>query len=702
MKKLISISIMSIIIISACNVSDKTAEVNPLLSKFDTKFNVPPFDKIQTEHYLPAFEEAIKQHDAEIEAIVNNTEKSAFENTVAAIDRSGILLSEVSNIFHNMNSANTNKEIQKIAKEVSPMLSKHNDNIKLNEKLFEKVKAVYDGGNSDLNTEQNTLLEKTYKNFVRGGANLADDKKERFREINKRLSELTLQFGENILNETNEFKMWIENKDDLAGLSPSICEAAAMAASDEGEEGKWLFTIHKPSLIPFLQYSEKRELREKMFKAYINQGNNNDKNDNKAIVNEIANLRLERALMLGYDNHADFILEDNMAKTPETIYNNLGKIWNYALETAKEETAELQKLIDNEGGNFKLKPWDWWYYAEKVKKAKYDLDENELRPYFKLENVRQGAFDVATNLYGIKFTELPDMPIYHEDVHVYEVTEADGSHIGILYMDFFPRASKRGGAWMTSFRKQAKVDGKNVTPVIQTVMNFSKPTADKPALISFEETTTLFHEFGHALHGLLSKCTYRYTSGTSVPRDFVELPSQIMENWAAEPEVMKEYAKHYETGKAIPQELMDKLGKSGHFNQGFVTLEYLSASFLDLDWHTIEENKDYDVLDFEKQSMEKMGMIPEIVVRYRSPYFRHIFAGGYSAGYYSYIWAAILDADAFQAFKETSLFDQETATAFRKNILEKGGTDDPMEMYISFRGEEPGIDALLKRKGFVK
>ncbi|MCD4771894.1 MAG: M3 family metallopeptidase [Bacteroidales bacterium] len=693
---------MSIIIISACNVSDKTAEVNPLLSKFDTKFNVPPFDKIQTEHYLPAFEEAIKQHDAEIEAIVNNTEKSAFENTVAAIDRSGILLSEVSNIFHNMNSANTNKEIQKIAKEVSPMLSKHNDNIKLNEKLFEKVKAVYDGGNSDLNTEQNTLLEKTYKNFVRGGANLADDKKERFREINKRLSELTLQFGENILNETNEFKMWIENKDDLAGLSPSICEAAAMAASDEGEEGKWLFTIHKPSLIPFLQYSEKRELREKMFKAYINQGNNNDKNDNKAIVNEIANLRLERALMLGYDNHADFILEDNMAKTPETIYNNLGKIWNYALETAKEETAELQKLIDNEGGNFKLKPWDWWYYAEKVKKAKYDLDENELRPYFKLENVRQGAFDVATNLYGIKFTELPDMPIYHEDVHVYEVTEADGSHIGILYMDFFPRASKRGGAWMTSFRKQAKVDGKNVTPVIQTVMNFSKPTADKPALISFEETTTLFHEFGHALHGLLSKCTYRYTSGTSVPRDFVELPSQIMENWAAEPEVMKEYAKHYETGKAIPQELMDKLGKSGHFNQGFVTLEYLSASFLDLDWHTIEENKDYDVLDFEKQSMEKMGMIPEIVVRYRSPYFRHIFAGGYSAGYYSYIWAAILDADAFQAFKETSLFDQETATAFRKNILEKGGTDDPMEMYISFRGEEPGIDALLKRKGFVK
>ena len=693
---------MSIILISACNVSDKATGDNPLLTKFDTKFNVPPLDKIKTEHYLPAFEEAIKQHDAEIETIVNNTEKPTFENTVATIDRSGILLSEISNIFHNMNSANTNKEIQKTAKEVSPILSKHNDNIKLNEKLFAKIKLVFEVDNSGLNTEQNTLLEKTYKNFVRGGANLAEDKKERFREINERLSELTLQFGENILTETNEFKMWIENEGDLAGLPASICEAAAIAASDEGEEDKWLFTIHKPSLIPFLQYSEKRELREKMFKVYINQGNNDDKNDNKAIVNEIANLRLERARTLGYDNHADFILEDNMAKTPEIIYNKLGKIWDFALETAKEETAELQKLIDNEGGDFKLKPWDWWYYAEKVKKAKYDLDENELRPYFKLENVRQGAFDVATNLYGIKFTELPDMPIYHEDVHVYEVTEADGSHIGILYMDFFPRASKRGGAWMTNFRKQYKIDGENVAPVIQTVMNFSKPTADKPALISFEEATTLFHEFGHALHGLLSNCTYRYTSGTSTPRDFVELPSQIMENWAAEPAVLKEYAKHYKTGEAIPQELIDKLEKSGHFNQGFETLEYLSASFLDLDWHTIEENKDYDVLDFEKQSMEKMGMIPEVVVRYRSSYFRHIFAGGYSAGYYSYIWAAILDADAFEAFKENGLFDQETATAFRKNILEKGGTDDPMEMYIRFRGEEPGINALLKRKGFVK
>jgi peptidyl-dipeptidase Dcp len=601
-----------------------------------------------------------------------------------------------------MNSANTNKEIQKTAKIVSPMLSKHNDNIKLNEKLFAKIKVVSESDNSGLNTEQKTLLEKSYKTFVRGGANLPEEKKDRFRKINERLSELTLKFGENILNETNEFKMWIENEDDLAGLSPSISEAAAMAAKEEGKENQWLFTIHKPSLIPFLQYSEKRELREKMFNAYINQGNNNDKNDNKSIVNEIVNLRLERALMLGYKNHADFILEDNMAKTPESIYNKLGEIWNYAQETAKEEVADLQKLIDKEGGDFKLKPWDWWYYSEKVKKEKYDLDENELRPYFKLENVRQGAFDVATKLYGIQFTELPDMPIYHKDVLVYEVTEADGSHIGILYMDFYPRASKRGGAWMTSFRKQFKVDGKNVAPVIQTVMNFSKPTADKPALISFDEATTLFHEFGHALHGLLSKCTYRQTSGTSVSRDFVELPSQIMENWAGEPAVLKEYAKHYKTGEAIPQELIDKLEKSGHFNQGFITLEYLSAAILDLDWHTIIENKDFDVLDFEKQSMEKMGLIPEITVRYRSSYFRHIFAGGYSAGYYSYIWAAILDADAFQAFKETSLFDQETAKKFRENILEVGGTDDAREMYIRFRGEEPEIDALLKRKGFLK
>jgi len=680
--------------------SGSKQEDNPLLSEFNTTFQVPPFDKIMEEHYLPAFKEGIEQQKKEIDEIINNTEIHNFKNTIEALESTGALLRRVSNVFYVLNGTETNDHMQEIAKEIAPLLSKHRDDIRLNEKLFKRIKAVYvQRDKSDFTVEQKTLLEKYYKDFVRGGANLDMEKKVRLREINKELSLLTLKFGENILKENNRFELVIEKKDGLAGLPEAVIKGAAEAASKRGYEGKWVFTLHKPSMIPFLQYSEKRGLREKIFKAYVNRGNNNNELDNKAILARIAAFRVEKAYLLGYKTHAHFVLEQNMAEKPENVYSFLNRLWKPALEMAKKEAKELQEMIRKEGKDFKLQSWDWWYYAEKLKKAKYELDEEMLRPYFKLENVIQGAFYVANKLYGIQFVERTDIPKYHEDVKVFEVKEADGSHIGVLYTDYFPRASKRGGAWMNSFRKQSKLGGKEVHPVITNNGNFSKPTGNKPALISSEEVKTLFHEFGHALHGLLSNCTYNRLSGTSVPRDFVELPSQIMENWALEPDVLKIYAKHYETGEVIPQALIDKLKKAGLFNQGFASVEYLAASFLDMDWHTLTEAKELDPGEFETKSLSKIGLIPEIIVRYRSPYFNHIFSGGYSSGYYSYIWAEVLDADAFEAFKETSLFDRKTAQAFRKNILERGGTEDPMTLYKSFRGAEPKVESLLKRRG---
>jgi len=674
---------------------------NPFFTEWKTPFGTPPFHKIKEEvHYLPAFEEGMALHKQEVEAIINNTEAPSFENTIEAMEASGDLLTKVSNVFYNMLSANTSDTLQGIAKHVAPLLSKHQDDILLNENLFQRVKAVYDQKDElNLTNEQNKLLENYYKNFVRGGANLDEEKKNELREINKELSLLSLKFGENVLKETNKFEMVIDNEEDLAGLPEAVIIGAAEAAKERKYEGKWVFTIHKPSFIPFLQYSDKRELREKIFKAYINQGDNNDELDNKATLAKIAVLRVKKANLLGYKTHAHFVLEENMAKVPQNVYDLLNKLWKPALTMAKKEAYELQSMIYEEGNNFKLEPWDWWYYAEKVKKAKYDLDEEMLRPYFKLENVIDGVFQVANKLYGIQFEEKKDIPTYHEDVKVYEVKEADGSHIGILFADYFPRASKRGGAWMSEYRGQSKLGGKEITPVICNVGNFSKPTGNKPSLISFEEVSTLFHEFGHGLHGLLSDCTYPALAGTNVPRDFVELPSQIMENWASEPEVLKMYAKHYETGETIPDDLIEKIKKAGKFNQGFATVEYLAASFLDMDYHTLTNTKEIDVLKFEKKSLSNIGLIPEIVVRYRSTYFRHIFAGGYSAGYYSYIWSEVLDSDAFQAFKETSLFDQKTAQAFRTNVLSAGGTDDPMTLYKKFRGKEPSIEPLLEKRG---
>jgi len=693
-------TVLLFVILSLLSWSCAKQEENPFFSEFNTPFQVPPFEKIKEEHYLPAFKEAMKQHLQEIEAIANNPEPPTFENTVEALDNTGILLRKVSNVFDVLNGSLTNEKMQAIAKEAAPLRSKHEDDIKLNEKLFQRIKPVYDQKDSlSLNSEQSMLLEKYYKEFVRGGANLNEQKKARLREVNKELSVLTLKFGENILKENNRFEMVIEKKENLAGLPGSVITTAAETAKERGYEGKWVFTLHKPSLIPFLQYSEKRDLREKIFKAYINRGDNNDELDNKEILSKIASLRVEKANLLGYKTHADFVLEENMAKKPENVYKLLNQLWQPALQRAKKEAKELQSMIHKEDNDFELQPWDWWYYAEKLKKAKYELEDEMLRPYFKLENVIEGVFTVANRLFGVQFVEKTDIPKYHQDAKVFEVQEADGSHIGILYTDYFPRESKRGGAWMNAFRKQSKLGAKDIHPVITNNGNFSKPTGDKPALLSTEEVLTLFHEFGHALHGLLSDCIYNRLSGTDVARDFVELPSQIMENWAFASEVLKMYAKHYETGEAIPQELIDKLKKTSLFNQGFATVEYLAASFLDMDWHTLTEPEERDVDTFETESLNKIGLIAEIITRYRSTYFRHIFSGGYSSGYYSYIWAEVLDADAFEAFKETGLFDQKTALSFRENILARGGTEDAMTLYKRFRGAEPKVEPLLKKRG---
>ena len=675
---------------------------NPLLSEFNTPFQVPPFDLVSDDHFLPAITVAISDHKAEIDTIVNITDEPTFENTIAALAQSGILLNRVQSVFFNKLSANTNDSLQSIARKVAPMISAHQDDISLNPELFKRVSKVYEmSADLNLTGEEKRLLDKIYKEFVRGGSNLSAPDQEKLRAINQELSVLTLNFGENVLKETNNFKLIIDNPQDLAGLPQSIIDAAGEEARAAGLEGKWVFTTQKPSLIPFITYSDKRSLREILLKGYISRGDNNNENDNKKIIGKIVNLRIEKARLLDYKTHADYVLSENMAKVPDNVYKLLNQLWNAALPMAKREASVLQKMIDKEKGGFKLEPWDWWYYAEKLRKEKYYLDEETLRPYFRLENVLDGAFSVAGKLFGLQFRERNDIPKYHEDVMVFEVLESDGTHKGILYMDFFPRDSKRAGAWMNSYRDQYRYEGKNITPVITTVFNFTKPAAEVPSLLTFEEVSTLFHEFGHALHGLLSDCEYLPLSGTSVARDFVELPSQIMENWAAEPEVIKSYARHYKTGEPIPDDLVEKIKNSSLFNQGFITVEYLAASFLDMDWHTLTEPLVSDVNTFETNSLNHIGLIPEIVVRYRSPFFSHIFSGEYSAGYYSYIWSAVLDADAFEAFRETSLFDKNTALAFRKNILERGGTEDPMILYKQFRGKEPSIEPLLKRRGLI-
>ena len=706
MKKLIIFALPVLLLVGCSTAPEKGksegGRVNPFFETWNTPFGVAPFSKIKDSDYLPAFEKAIAQKRAEVDAIANSTEAPTFENTLVALDGTGKLLQKVSGVFFNLTSADTNDTLQKIAREVAPKLSALHDDILMNEKLFKRVDAVYKQRDKlNLKAEQLRLLTETWKDFVRGGANLNPEDKAALKDINQQISVLELNFGENVRKEVNRYQMVIDKKGDLAGLPDTVVEAAAEAAKSRKLDGKWVFTLDKPSLLPFLTYSKKRGLREKIFKAYINQCNHGDKLDNKANIIKLVNLRLKRANLLGYKTHAAYVLADNVAKTPENVYKLLDQVWKPTMETAKREVADMQKIINKEGGKFKLQPWDWWFYAEKVRKARYNLDDAELRPYFELETVRKGAFMVANKLYGITFTPRPDIPVYQKDVKAYEVKEADGTPIGVYYADNFPRPSKRGGAWMDAYRPQHRENGKNILPIVCNVTNFTKPTATTPSLLSLDEVTTLFHEFGHALHGLLSNCTYRKLAGTSVPRDFVEMPSQFMENWATDPQILKLYAKNYKTGEVIPDSLIKKIQNAGKFNQGFITGEYMAAAYLDMDWHTITKPFSGNVMEFEKKSMEKIHLIPEIVERYRSPYFRHAFAGGYDAGYYSYLWAAVLDADAFAAFKEHGLFDPATAKSFRDNILSRGNTEDPMVLYRRFRGRDPKVDALLKRKGFM-
>lgn len=711
--KNVLIIVSLLIMLYSCN--NTKEEQNPFFTEFATPNGVPPFNLIKAEHFVPAYEEAMKQHDQEVDAIVNNTEAPTFDNTVAALDNSGQMLKRVSSVFGGLRGALSDSVIQKIATDMSPRLTEHYDNINLNENLFARIKVVYDDSlNTNLNAEQKRVLDKYYKSFVRSGIMLDGSKKDRLREINKELGLLSLDFGKNLLSETTNYELVIDNEKDLSGLPADIIASAAKTAERKGKPGKWVFTLSKPSWEPFVQYADNRALREQIYKAMYRRGDNNNEFDNKDIIRQIVALRLEKANILGYATHADYVLENTMAKTPDAVMKLLNDIWKYALPQAQKEAAELQSMIKKEGKDFKLQSWDWWYYAEKLRKEKYALNEEEVKPYFKAENVRDGIFAVANKLYGLNFKERTDIPVYHKDVKAFEVTDGDGAFVGIFYTDFYARSGeKRNGAWMSSFRKQQMLDGKFVHPNIYNVCNFTAPTDSLPSLLTIDEVETMFHEFGHALHGLLSKCTYDAVSGTSVARDFVELPSQIMEHWAFEPEVLKMYAKHYQTGEVIPDALVKKIQNASTFNQGFRTTELVAAAILDMNWHTISVNKgalaqhpekmkELDVDKFEKDAMDKIGLIDEIIPRYRSTYFAHIFDGSYSSGYYSYLWSEVLDSDAFQVFTERGIFDQETAKSFRENVLSKGGSEDPMVLYKKFRGAEPNPTYLLKNRGFVK
>ena len=697
MKKTIILSAIAMTML-ACT------STNPLLDQPATPFGVPAFNQVKLEHYMPAFEEAIRVNKAEVQAIIDNTDEPTFENTIVALDRSGLLLDRVIGVFFNVLEADGNDDMDAIAEKVSPMLSELSSSIILNDALFERVKAVYDQRESlDLTPEQLRLLTETYKGFADNGANLPAEQKERLKAINEELGLLSLQFGRNVVAETNSCQRFITNEDELKGLPESAKAAAAEEAAVAGHPGEWLFTPKRTSFTPVLQYCENRELRKQLLMDYTTRANHDNDNDNKSVILREMQLRIERAKLFGFDNPADYILQDCMAKDSKTVDAFLQSVWAPSLAAAKREASELQKLLNEDLPGEKLQPWDWWFYAEKLRKAKYALDEEEIKPYFELGNVRRGAFGVATKLYGLQFEPLKDMPVYNPEVEVFKVTDAAGELIGILYTDYFPRAGKRPGAWMNQILPQYIDDnGVDHRPVIINVGNFNKPTAGNPSLLSMDDVETLFHEFGHALHGLMSKAHYKSLSGTNTPRDFVELPSQFMENYAYEPEVLKTYAFHYQTGEVIPDELIAKINAAGKFNQGFVTTELLSASILDMDFHELTTAEGLDVNAFEQESLKKMGMIDEIIVRYRPTFYNHIFTTGYEAGYYSYTWSAVLDADAFAAFKETgNLFDAETAARFR-HLLEQGGTRDAQELYLEFRGKDADPQHLLRRKGFIE
>lgn len=695
MKNLIFAAAMSCMV-SACG-QQATDTDNPFLTEFETPYGTPDFNRIKVEHYEPAFLKGIEQQNQEIKAIVENPEEPTFENTIVALDNSGEILARVSGVFFALTEADTNDELMALEGKIAPMLSEHSDNIFLNQDLYKRVAAVHaqeEAGKITLTTEQHYLLDKYYKEFIRSGAGLDAQKQERLREINKQLSTLTIEFGNHVLADNNDYLLVVDKKEDLAGLPEAVIEGAAHEAKAHGKDGKWVFTLQESSRTPLLQYAQNRELRKNIYQAYTSLGNRGNANDNKDVLKQVLALRLEKAQLMGFSNYAEYQLSDNMAKTPQNALDLLYGLWKYSIKNAEAEAAELQKIMDREGKGEKLEAWDWWYYAEKLRQEKYSLNEDEIKPYFSQEDVFNGLCMVVNKLYGITLTPCDSISVYNKDVKTYIVKDADGSLLGVFYSDYMPRASKRSGAWMSNFREEQE----GVRPLIYNVASFTKPAGDIPSLLTIDEARTMFHEFGHALHGLLTQCKYKGVSGTSVARDFVELPSQIMEHWAVAPEVLKMYAKHYKTREAIPDSLIAKIENQALFNQGFMTTELLAAAILDMEMHSLTTMEGFDVLQFEKQLMDKIGLIPQIAPRYRSTYFNHIM-GGYAAGYYCYLWAERLDTDAFEAFKEHGLFDQATATSFRKNILEKGGSDDPMKLYVTFRGAEPSIEPLLQARG---
>lgn len=691
-----------VLIYSACKPKPEIAD-NPFFMEFNTPFNTPPFDKITDEHFKPAFIEAMKIHLEEIDAIVNNPDEPTFENTIVAFDNSGDILSTVGSVFGGIRGANTNPRLQELAREITPLTSAHNNSILFNEGLFNRIQAVYnEKENLGLNVEQMRLLEMIFRDFERSGALLPADKKEELKGINERIAMVQLGLAENLLAETNNFILVIDNEEDLDGLPEGVRIAAAEEAKKAGMEGKWVFTMARPSWTPFLTFSTKRHLREKLYTGYFMRGDNNNEHDNKALFAELIQLRDRLANILGFENFAAYTIDINMAKTPENVYDFLQKVWEPTLEIAKKDRDMMQAIIDREGGNFKLALWDWWFYAEKIRREKYDLDEAEIKPYFTIDNVKKGIFYVTNRLYGLTFERQHDIPVYHEEVETYEVFDYDGSHLAILYIDNHPRPGKRGGAWCGTFRAGKYRDGQKIRPLVTIVQNFTRPTEGAPAMLSWDETITYFHEFGHALHNFFADGQFDRTS-RSVPRDFVELPAQIMENWAGEPEVLRVYARHYQTGEPIPDELIEKLYRARHFNQGFITGEYIAAAFLDMDWHTADFTGEIDVNAFEKAAMQRIGQINEMLPRFRTTYFSHIFSPGYAAGYYVYLWAGQLDTDAFNAFVESGdLFNQELAAKFRQHILAENGIGEGMEQYLKFRGKEPSIEPLLRSRGLIK
>ncbi|MBM6759503.1 M3 family metallopeptidase [Bacteroides mediterraneensis] len=695
MKNLIFAAVMSCMV---CACGQQAADTdNPFLTEFQTPYGTPDFDRIKVEHYEPAFLKGIEQQNQEIKAIVENAEAPTFENTIVALDNSGEILARVSGVFFALTEADTNDELMALEAKIAPMLSEHSDNIFLNQDLYKRVASVHaqeEAGKIKLTTEQHYLLDKYYKEFIRSGAGLDAQKQERLREINKQLSTLTIEFGNHVLADNNDYLLVVDKKEDLAGLPEAVIEGAAHEAKAHGKDGKWVFTLQESSRTPLLQYAQNRELRKNIYQAYTSLGNRGNANDNKDVLKQVLALRLEKAQLMGFSNYAEYQLSDNMAKTPQNALDLLYGLWKYSIKNAEAEAAELQKIMDREGKGEKLEAWDWWYYAEKLRQEKYSLNEDEIKPYFSQEDVFNGLCMVVNKLYGITLTPCDSISVYNKDVKTYIVKDADGSLLGVFYSDYMPRASKRSGAWMSNFREEQE----GVRPLIYNVASFTKPAGDIPSLLTIDEARTMFHEFGHALHGLLTQCKYKGVSGTSVARDFVELPSQIMEHWAVAPEVLKMYAKHYKTREAIPDSLIAKIENQALFNQGFMTTELLAAAILDMEMHCLTTMEGFDVLQFEKQLMDKIGLIPQIAPRYRSTYFNHIM-GGYAAGYYCYLWAERLDTDAFEAFKEHGLFDPATATSFRKNILEKGGSDDPMKLYVTFRGAEPSIEPLLEARG---